>query len=218
MTGYFSAWKEGAIHYLPSLAMALVCLTLALRGYKGAWAGVLVFGAYGLFSLFFFRDPPREVGAAAPEVVSPADGTIVGIEQLQETPYYQGPCVRVSIFLSVLNVHVNRAPYGGIVRNIDYREGQYKNAMNSESSKTNESNAVMLETSHGAITVRQISGAVARRIVCQAKVGESLEKGQRFGMIKLGSRTELYLPPGTQVNVKMNEKVRAGTSVIARFE
>lgn len=214
---YFSAWKEGAIHYVPSLVAALLCLWLALKGYRGAWVGVFVFGAYGMMSLFFFRDPPRRVTASATDIVSPADGTVVGIEDLRESPFYSGPCRRVSIFLSVFDVHVNRAPVTGTITGVQYREGACKNAMHATSSRTNESNCVMIDCERGPVSVRQISGAVARRIVCNAKVGETLEKGQKFGMIKLGSRTELYLPPGTEMSVKLKDRVHAGTSIIARF-
>jgi len=213
----FSAWKEGAVHYLPTLVVGAVCLYFAARGYKGAWVGVVLFGCYGLFALFFFRDPARSVAAEAGEVLAPADGVIVGIEDLDESPHYEGPCRRVSIFMSVLNVHVNRAPLEGTVRAIRYRPGKYKNAMKAESSELNESNAVWMETQHGPVTVRQISGAVARRIVCKVKVGERLARGERFGMIKLGSRVELYLARDAEVCVKMKQKVRSGVSIVARF-
>jgi len=213
----FNAWKEGAIHYLPTLLISLVALYFACKGYRGAWVAVVVFGFYGLSSLFFFRDPPRTVTAQPNDIVSPADGTVVAIEDLKETPHFAGPCKRVSIFLSVLSVHVNRAPYPGRVNDVRYQQGRFKNAMKSESSETNESNAVWLATDRGPMTVRQISGAVARRIVCKAEPGDTLSKGEKFGMIKLGSRTELYLPPDTEVCVKIKDKVRAGKSVIARF-
>ena len=217
MSDSFSAWKEGAIHYLPTLVVGAVCLYFAARGYKGAWVGVVLFGCYGLFALLFFRDPSRAVTAEPREMVAPADGVVVGIEDLDESPHYGGPCRRVSVFMSVLDVHVNRAPFDGTVRAIKYRPGKYKNAMKAESSELNESNAVWMDTEHGPVTVRQISGAVARRIVCKAKVGETLARGERFGMIKLGSRTELYLPRDAEVCVKMKEKVRGGVSVVARF-
>lgn len=213
----FSAWKEGAIHYVPTILLSLGCLYLASRGYRGAWVGVAVFGFYGLFSLFFFRDPPREIVASPEELVAPADGTVVGIEELSDTPHFDGPCKRVSIFLSVMNVHVNRSPIDGTVKDVRYQEGKYKNAMRADSSQLNESNAVWLETPRGPMTVRQISGAVARRIVCRCKPGDALKKGERFGMIKLGSRTELYLPPTAEVCVRMKQKVRAGKTIIARF-
>lgn len=167
--------------------------------------------------MLFFRDFPRAITASENEVVSPADGTIVAIEDLEETPHYDGPTRRVSIFLSILSAHVNRAPYEGAVTHVEYAPGKFKNAMNPESSRVNESNAVWFNTPRGPMTVRQISGAVARRIVCPAAPGMNLEKGEKFGMIRFGSRTELYLPPGTEVCVKLKDKVYAGSTVMARF-
>lgn len=213
----FSAWKEGAAQYIPALLAAALCFYFARKGYTIAWVGVGVLGFYGLFALFFFRDPPRAITATPNEFVSPADGTIVGIEDLVETPHYSGPCRRVSIFLAVWSVHVNRAPFEGTVQAVKYKEGAFVDARKSESSERNESNAVWMQTPHGPVTVRQISGAVARRIVCRTKVGDTLAKGQKFGMIKLGSRTELYLPPGTEVCVKMGDKVYAGKTTLGHF-
>lgn len=217
MTTPFSAWREGMIHYLPALLMACVCAYVAHRGVSALWVGAALLGFYGLFSLFFFRDPPRTVAAEANEVVSPADGTVVGIEDLDDSPHYDGPCRRVSVFLSVLSVHINRAPFEGTVEAVAYSPGRFKNAMKAESSATNESNAVWMSTAQGPITVRQISGAVARRIVCPVAEGAVLGKGEKFGMIKLGSRTELYLPRTAQVCVRMKDRVYAGTSRVARF-
>lgn len=167
--------------------------------------------------LLFFRDFPREITALPNELVSPADGTVVAIEDLAETPHYEGPCRRVSIFMSVFNAHVNRAPYEAVVREIRYAPGQYANAMRPDSSQINESNAIWLTTPKGPITVRQISGAVARRIVCPIRAGMSLAKGEKFGMIRFGSRVELYLPPGTEVCVTLKQKVFAGTTIMAKF-
>ncbi len=171
----------------------------------------------GLFVVYFFRDPVRRITTEPQEIVSPADGVVVEIAELAETPYYDGPCKRVSIFLSIFNVHVNRAPDDGTVARIEYRKGQYKNAMSAESSDVNEANAVWLETAHGPMTVRQISGLIARRIVCAAEVGGTLRKGERFGMIRFGSRTELYLSPDAEVVVSVKEKVQGGSTVVARF-
>ncbi len=205
-------------HYLPALVLTASSAFLAMRVGKFFWLGVALFGFYALFSFFFFRDPPRAILAGPNEAVSPADGTIVGIEDLQESPYYGGPCKRVSIFLSVLSVHVNRAPFEGTVTALKYEPGRFKNALDPESSKVNEANVVWFDTPKGPVTVRQISGAVARRIVCPLAVGDRLDTGMKFGMIKLGSRTELFLPPDTEICVKIKEKVWAGTSVIARFQ
>jgi phosphatidylserine decarboxylase len=217
VTKAFSAWKVGAVYYAPALLLGLVCLYLVIRGHKPAWIGVAIFVAYGLFSLFFFRDPPRTVTAQQSEVVSPADGAVVAIEDLEETPYYQGPCRRISIFLSILSVHVNRAPFDGTVRDVQLRPGRFKNAMKPETSDVNESNTVWLDTPRGPMTVRQIAGAVARRIVCVAGVGDGLAKGEKFGMIKFGSRTELYLPREAEIRVKVKDNVWAGTTIVARF-
>lgn len=207
----FSAWREGAAYYLPPLVLGG---GLMATPYWGLGTPVFV---VGLFVLYFFRDPARQTPAAASAVVSPADGTVVGVEDLGETEYYDGPCKRVSIFLSVLNVHVNRAPEDGTVREVLYRPGKYVNAMRPDSSRVNESNAIYLDTPHGPMTVRQISGAVARRIVCAARPGDAVLKGERIGMIKFGSRTELYLPADAEVCVGLKEKVKGGTTVIARF-
>lgn len=211
MTRSFSGWREGARFYVPFLAVGVACLFL---GYPGAgW----ILAIAGLALLGFFRDPPRAVSANPTDIVSPADGTVVGIEDLAETPHFEGPCKRVSIFLSVFNVHVNRMPFGGTIRDIRYQPGGYKNAMRADTSLTNESNALWIETDRGLCTVRQITGAIARRIVCVARTGETLAKGERFGMIRFGSRTELYLPPGTEVCVRMKQKVKGGSTVMARF-
>lgn len=195
----FNAWAQGAWYYGP------------LFGVGGALM------LMGLAVLLFFRDFPREITAAPNEVASPADGTVVSIEDLPESPHYDGPCRRVSIFMSVFSAHVNRAPFEGTVRDVRYAPGAYKNAMRPDSSKINESNALWLDTPEGLMTIRQISGAVARRIVCLAAPGTTLAKGEKFGMIRFGSRVELYLPPHAEICVNLKQKVYAGTSIIARF-
>ena len=211
----FSGWREGLPHYLPWFVVALV-VTVVFRSSNYGWAAVpLWLLAFGI--LLFFRDFPRTAQAQPNEVISPADGTVVAIEHLQETPHYDGPALRISIFMSVFNVHVNRAPYDGEVRDVRYAPGAYKNAMKPESSKINESNALWLDTDRGLITVRQISGAVARRIVCRAQPGTRLQRGEKFGMIKFGSRVEVYLPPEAVPLVALKDKPRGGITVLARF-
>lgn len=195
----FNAWIQGAWYYGPLLGAGLALLLA------------------GLGILMFFRDFPRAITAAPNEVVSPADGTVVAIEDLEETEHYEGPARRVSIFMSIFNAHVNRSPFDGVVREVKYAPGRYRNAMNPESSRVNESKAVWLDTAKGPMTVRQISGAVARRIVCPLQKGAHLEKGEKFGMIRFGSRVELYLPPGTEVCVEVKDKVYAGATVLARL-
>jgi phosphatidylserine decarboxylase len=212
----FNGWAQGVWYYLPVILIGIGLMTGLWRwGYW--WAGIPVL-LLGLGMMLFFRDFPREIAAAPEEIVSPADGAVVAIEDLEETPHYDGRCRRVSIFMSVFSVHVNRAPFDGVVRKVLYAPGEYKNAMDPESSRVNESNAVWLETDRGPITVRQISGAVARHIVCPLAPGMRLEKGEKFGMIKFGSRVELYLPPGTEICVELKDKVYGGTTIMARFD
>lgn len=215
MSSSFSAWKTGAPYYLPPLLLGLASLPFT-SGTSLVYLSAVVL-AIGAFVLFFFRDPPRRLPTDPKAIISPADGTVVAIEELAESPHYPGPCTCVSIFLSVFSVHVNRAPYDCEVRDLRYAKGRYMNAMKAESSKVNESNAVWLDTPAGPMTVRQISGAIARRIVCIPQIGEKLAKGQKIGMIKFGSRTELYLPPGVKIETTLKSGVRAGATIIARI-
>ncbi|MFP4501014.1 MAG: phosphatidylserine decarboxylase [Candidatus Hydrogenedentota bacterium] len=210
----FNAWKEGARYYAPVLAAGIV-LTGVLYPVGFAWVGAVVVVA-GVAMMLFFRDFPRVVPAGAGVVAAPADGKVVGIEALEETPHYDGPCMCISIFLSIFDVHVNRAPYACTVREITYAPGAFKAAMRPEAGVVNESNTLRLDTDAGPMTVRQISGAVARRIVCPVRVGDQLERGEKFGMIRYGSRTELYLPPDAEVCVTLKAKIRAGATIVAR--
>ncbi len=211
----FNGWYEGIPHYLPWFVLAaLVTAALWYAGHA-AFSAPLWLLAFGM--LLFFRDFPRYADAAPEELISPADGTVVAVETLGETPHYDGPALRISIFMSVFSGHINRAPYDGTVRCIRYMPGEYRNAMKPESSKVNESNALWLDTEYGLVTVRQISGAVARRIVCRAEPGIRLCRGEKFGMIKFGSRVEVYLPPQTQVSAAPGDKTKAGITVLARF-
>lgn len=211
MTRTFSGWREGAKFYLPFVIAGAG--SIAFGYYTGG--GIML--AIGLAMLAFFRDPPRTIPAEPGIAVSPADGTVVAIEDLADSPHYEGPCRRVSIFLSVLNVHVNRMPVAGAIRHIRYQPGGFANAMKASTSLTNESNALWLDTAYGLCTVRQITGAIARRIVCAVEEGARLDTGEKFGMIRFGSRTELYLPPDTEVCVTMRQKVKGGSTVMARF-
>jgi len=209
----FSGWKEGLPFYGPVLAAAVILGFIPVIGWLAAPVGLL-----GVAMTLFFRDFPRTITAAENEVVSPADGTVVAIEDLDKSPHYDGPTRRVSIFLSVFDAHLNRAPYPGTVTAVKYAPGLFKDARRPETSQVNESNAVWMETDKGPMTIRQISGAVARRIVCPVGEGTVLAKGEKFGMIRFGSRTELYLPAGTEVVVALKQSVYAGTTVMARFQ
>lgn len=215
MNPNFSSWKVGAPYYLPLFVFAIIVQ-------YGVWATPYPYAAapiwlLALFTLNFFRDPPRTITKNPNEIVSPADGLIDGIDDLEESEYYEGPCKRVAIFLNVFNVHINRAPDDCTVRSIVYKEGEFRNAMDPNSSQVNEANALYLDTPHGPMAVRQISGAIARRIVCVTSEGKQLTKGEKFGMIKFGSRTELFLPPDAEILVKLKDKVRGGSTIVAKF-
>jgi len=172
--------------------------------------------------LMFFRDPSRATVQDDLMLVAPADGRIADIETVEESDFIGGPALRIGIFLSIFNTHINRAPCGARVQKITYRPGKYLNAMNRLAGKVNESNNLALvrtSSPQDRLLVRQISGAIARRIVCAACEGQQLAGGEQFGMIKFGSRTELYLPVGEQIEcvVRVGDKVKAGLTPLARY-
>jgi phosphatidylserine decarboxylase len=207
-------------------AAALAAATVAL-GFTGvaavaSWLAATTFVVFGLLIAWFFRDPHRTIPRGAGAVVSPADGKIVTIEEIEHDEFVDGPAVLVGIFLSIFNVHINRAPIDARVIGLKYREGKCLNALRPESVRENEQLAVKLEGAappHRRMIVRQITGAIARRIVCWLKPGDVLESGERFGMIKLGSRTELVLPQadGLEIKVRVGQAVQAGSTVVAEY-
>jgi phosphatidylserine decarboxylase len=169
------------------------------------------------FLLYFFRNPKRAVPADPLAVVSPADGKVVLIDQVQENEFLQGPARRVAIFMNVFDVHVNRAPVTGRIVTSRHHPGRFLAAFREEASRVNEQHAVLWETVTGlkVLTV-QIAGLLARRIVPAAQAGEALVKGAPFGMICFGSRVDLYLPYNCDIIVKLGNRVRAGESIVAR--
>ncbi len=207
------------------LASLVVCggLGAALWVYATPWAAIGP-GAFFLFTLYFFRDPRRVPPEGERLIVSPADGTVVDIEEVDEPEFLGGRSERVGIFLSLFSVHINRAPLAGRVGYLKYRPGKFFAAFNERASAENESNIVGIETDLDAssggklkVAVKQISGVIARRIVCACREAEQLARGEKFGMIKFGSRTELYLPPGAaELTVSVGDKVHAGRTVIGR--
>lgn len=166
----------------------------------------------------FFRDPDRLIPNQAGGIVSPADGKVIVVDTLDSTPFYNGRCQKISIFMSVFNVHVNRMPFDGAVEKVSHQPGQFFSANLDKASAQNEHNAVFLKTPDDrALCVVQVAGLIARRIICYAQSGMDLRKGQRYGLICFGSRLDVYLPEDTHIKVTVGEKVRAGTSLIGRF-
>jgi phosphatidylserine decarboxylase len=197
---------EGWPFILPPAAAACI---MAVMGW---WGAAAVFAVVALAFLGFFRDPDRVAPDLAGAVLAPADGRVMVITEAVDP--WVGPAVRVSIFLSPLDVHVNRAPIGGLVKNVEYAAGRFLAAYRPEASEQNERCAVSLDGERARVTVTQISGVLARRIVCRVRPGDTLRAGERYGLIRFGSRTDLVLPRGTEVRVRVGDRVRGGESVM----
>jgi len=204
------------------LILSGVCLFAAAALSLWYWPVALVPAVLGLFVISFFRNPSRTVPADPGLVVSPADGTIAAIDEVEYDEFLGGPAVLIGIFLSVFNVHINRVPVAARVVGLTYQPGKFLNALRPASARENEQIAVRIaetDAPYRRMIVRQIAGAIARRIVCWARPGEEFPRGAQFGMIKFGSRTELLLPRenGLEIAVHLGQKVKAGITVVARY-
>jgi phosphatidylserine decarboxylase len=170
------------------------------------------------FICYFFRDPDRLVPTGEGLIVSPADGKVIKVEPVDRTSCFDGECFRISVFMSVFNVHVNRSPHEGTIRQVTYHPGKFFSANLDKASKDNEHNALLLESPAGKqVGFVQIAGLVARRIICAVQPGDALERGQRFGMICFGSRLDIYLPRTAEITVAVGDKVLAGSSIIGKW-
>ncbi|MCX7985074.1 MAG: phosphatidylserine decarboxylase family protein [Bacteroidetes bacterium] len=169
------------------------------------------------FTVYFFRDPERRTPQQERAIVAPADGKIISIKTVAEEEFFKGPATLISIFMSPLNVHVNRVPASGKVLYTRYVEGEYFAAFEEKASEKNEQMIVGIETPYGKVLFKQIAGFIARRIVCELQVGDSVSVGKRFGMIKFGSRVDVFLPPNVNVCVNVGSKTKAGETILAEF-
>jgi phosphatidylserine decarboxylase len=176
--------------------------------------GALIPCVLTLFMVYFFRDPERNIPGGENIFVSAADGKVILIQDVHEEKFLKGDTVEVSIFMSPLDVHVNRAPCDGTVESVVHTPGKFFSAFKHEASLQNENIAMHFDTKHGKVLVRQVAGFLARRAVCRMKPGDMLKKGERYGIIKFSSRLDLYLPKGTDIKVKLGDKVKAGETVI----
>lgn len=183
----------------------------SLKSASAFTAALLIFTAY------FFRNPRRRIPSDYRAIISPADGVVMSVSSVEENKFLGGTSVRVSIFLSILNVHVNRSPVGGQVKYTEYVPGKFLPAFKSHASDINERNYIGIESNGFKVLVCQITGFIARRIVCYAKTGDYMGKGQLFGMIKFGSCTEIYLPEGVEILVEPGDSVKGGESIIGRL-
>lgn len=170
------------------------------------------------FVCFFFRDPDRLIPNKENAIVSPADGKVIFVDVVENNPYIDGACIKISVFMSVFNVHVNRISFDGVVKSIKYFPGKFFNASFDKASKDNERNAITIKTKdEKTYCIVQIAGLVARRIICKIQEGDELKRGERFGLICFGSRLDIYLPKDTETAVKVGDKVEAGNSILAYF-
>jgi len=200
--------KEGYYFGVPPVLLG----GIAIVGHW--WLLGAVLAALGLFCFSFFRDPEREITSDPAAIVSPADGRVVVITE-EENAGRAG--TRVSIFLAIWNVHVNRSPAAGVITKLDYRPGKFLAAWDAKASTQNEQNIFTLATPHGNIEFKQIAGLIARRVVSWKKENESVGKGERIGLVRFGSRVDLWVPQGSELLVKMGDNVSGGSSILARW-
>jgi len=218
-------WPQVVIFPAVVIAAMVICLIagVALRWPSTVIAAEAILGVILIWVLSFFRDPHRAVRPDKDLLLAPADGKITDIELVDENDFINGAAIRIGIFLSIFDAHINRSPCNVKIEKTTYRPGKYKNAANPDSGRVNESNdlaMVRTDNPQDRLVVRQISGAIARRIVCRINEGEKLTGGEKFGMIKFGSRTELYVPArkDTKCLVRIGDRVKAGLTPIVKYE
>ena len=196
--------KEAYPFIIVPVLLAIICAVFQI------WIGVIAFVALALFMAYFFRDPKRTIPTDADIVLSAADGKVTRIEDRDEGKF-------VSVFLSPLDVHINRSPIAGIIKDVTLYHGKKAPATANEASETNERNTLIIEGEKMTVVCTQIVGIVARRIVCWKKAGDELKIGEKFGLIKFGSRTDLLMPKNVEVLVKVGDKVVGGETIIAKL-
>ncbi len=196
---------------IPLLATTVIFAALGLSVIAWICAGLF------LFVLYFFRDPERIAPADDNLLVAPADGKVIKIDTAYQSEDHPGGAICISIFLSIFNVHIQRVPVAGTITRKFYNKGKYLAAWDHKASMDNEQNMIVMDTGIGPVGVKQIAGLVARRIVCWSSVGDKLEKGERFGLIRFGSRVDLILPPDVAILSSLGDKVKGGETVMARL-
>lgn len=197
------------------MAIAIVAAAVVHWYFGWAWASPLWLVA--LFVVQFFRDPPRRIPAEPLGVVCPADGRVVHVGEIRD-PYLDRQALRVSVFMNVFNVHSNRSPVEGTVKERWYHRGRFLNAALDKASEQNERNALWIQTDEGDdVVVVQVAGLIARRILCYKQPGERVGQGERYGFIRFGSRVDVYMPPGSQARVAVGDRVKAGRDLIGHL-
>jgi len=198
------------------VAVGAFALALNLRSW-GLWLLALALTVVALWTAWFFRDPERTGDRGAGLVIAPADGKVITVVPVDEPAFLHGRATRLSIFMNVLNVHVNRYPVSGTVRFVHYNPGKFLHAASEKSSLENEQMSVGIETGKTRVLVRQIAGLIARRVVTYGREGEQVEQGERMGIIRFGSRVDVFLPVTSEVLVAVGQTTLAGVTVLARL-
>ena len=210
--------REGLLFIAIAAVVAAGAFGFAItRRSWGLWLAAFVLLLLALWVAYFFRDPERAGERGPSLVVSPADGKLIMITEVDEPTFVKGRAVRLSIFMNVFNVHVNRYPVEGVVRYIHYNKGKFFNAAAEKSSLENEQMSVGIETSRYRVLVRQIAGLIARRIVTYSKLGETIRQGDRMGIIRFGSRVDVFLPAGSALRAKVGDITVAGVTILGEL-
>jgi phosphatidylserine decarboxylase len=197
-----------------------IATALLIAGALAVFRLWIPFGAWMLIAIWviaFFRDPVRQGPRGDRLVIAPADGKVISVIPMAESTFVGGQATRISIFMNVFNVHVNRYPADGVVEHRDYKAGAFFNAAAEKASAENEQSSVGLKTDYGRVLVRQIAGLIARRIVTDGQKGDSVRQGERMGLIRFGSRVDVFVPLGVQVRAKVGDVTKAGQTVIAEW-
>ncbi|MDH3291048.1 MAG: phosphatidylserine decarboxylase family protein [Gemmatimonadota bacterium] len=208
---------EGRPFVVVALIVVTVCIGAGLILGRWWWGLATVAAPIGAWVPWFFRDPDREGPRGDRLALAPADGKVVSVGPIAEPTYHGGEVTRISIFMNVFDVHVNRYPTDGAVTHRSYEPGAFLNATLDKASERNERSSVGVESPHGRVLVRQIAGLVARRIVTDANVGDAARQGERLGIIRFGSRVDTFLPASARVCVKVGDRTRAGVTIIAEW-
>jgi phosphatidylserine decarboxylase len=203
----------------------LIAMALAAAAYAGAlarrswplWLLAFVLTLLVLWVAYFFRDPERSGARGEQLVISPADGRVIDIAEVDEPAFLQGRAIRISVFMNVFNVHVNRYPVSGKVAYVHYNPGKFLNAAADKASLENEQSSIGVQTARHRVLFRQIAGLIARRIVTYSREGDDAEQGERMGLIRFGSRVDVFVPVGSVVKVKLGERPQAGVTVLAEL-
>jgi len=210
--------REGLLFIAIAAVVAASAFGFAIsRRSWGLWLAAFFLLLLALWVAYFFRDPERVGDRGASLVVSPADGKLIMITEVDEPSFIQGRAIRLSIFMNVFNVHVNRYPVDGSIKFIHYNKGKFFNASAEKSSLENEQMSVGIETGGHRVLVRQIAGLIARRIVTYSKLGEVVKQGDRMGIIRFGSRVDVFLPTGSTLRVKLGDVTTAGVTILAEL-